>query len=219
MNGEKPRGLIPPRPNLGPEPWRDPGATDLILLGLVIASMILLVAGWLWRRRRSRGVKGPAVAEGDRAVVDPGPRGRFIGLSGTIRDALTAKFGQSFRARTTEELSTDARLIELLGDEGFRELILFLDRVDRIKFAPEGPAGKEVDLVEQWATWEPLITILIDRIHSGPRRRTSPLDQPRRRTRRSRGVDVPPREGGEGPGSAIPPRPSRTGADDGLPPG
>ena len=74
---------------------------------------------------------------GGLAIADPTPRDRLVGLSESIRDALTVQFGSSCRAKTTEELAVDEKLAQLLGEEGFRELIAFLDRIDLLKFAPE----------------------------------------------------------------------------------
>ncbi len=174
MSGEKARGLIPPQPNLGPEPWRDPPPASRLLLALAFVSIGLLLAGWLWRRRRSLRARRPRLAIGELSEADAGPRGQLVGLSETIRDALTAQFGNSFRAKTTEELSADERLIVLLGDDGFRELMQFLDRIDRLKFAPVRPAEQDEDLSQVLAVWEPLVSALAARIRAKPRSRPRP---------------------------------------------
>lgn len=170
MNGEKARGLVPPRPNLGPEPWREPAPSSRLLVVLAIVAAAVLLAGWAWRRRSSR-ARGPGLAIGGQLAADPGPRGQLVGLSETIRDALTAQFGSSFRAKTTEELAADERLRQLLGEEGFRELMQFLDRIDRLKFAPEGAAGEDDELGRALSAWEPLMMATIARIRAKPRPR------------------------------------------------
>ncbi len=61
---------------------------------------------------------------------------------GPLRDdprRVDPQFGVSCRAKTTEELSADERLAELLGADAFQELMQFLDRIDLLKFAPHGP--------------------------------------------------------------------------------
>jgi Domain of unknown function (DUF4381) len=172
VNGDEARGLVPPRPNLGPEPWREPDAAPWLLLAIGIAAVVVLLLAWLWRRRRAALVaRRPAAAVDGLAAADPTPRDRLVGLSESIRDALTAQFGSSCRAKTTEELSADARLAELLGDEGFRELIQFMDRIDLVKFAPERSANHDVTLGELLSAWEPRVADLGARIRVKPRAR------------------------------------------------
>jgi hypothetical protein len=171
VNGEKAKGLVPPRDNLGPEPWREPDSTPPILLGLGIAAVALWLAAWAWRRRARRSARRRKVLSGGAPAADPTPRDRLVGLSVTIRDALTAQFGVSCRAKTTEELSADQRLEQLLGAEGFRELIQFLDRIDLLKFAPERPDHRHEELDEALKVWEPRVSELAARIRVKPRAR------------------------------------------------
>ncbi len=172
MNGNEARGLVPPRPNLGPEPWREPDAAPWLLLAIGIAAVAVVLLAWLWRRRRAaRHARRAATAVDGLAAADPTPRDRLVGLSESIRDALTAQFGSSCRAKTTEELSADHRLAELLGDEGFRELIRFLDRIDLVKFAPERSGNHDETLGELLSAWEPRVATLSARIRVKPRAR------------------------------------------------
>ena len=170
MNGEKSGGLVLPRPNLGPEPWREPDPSPRLLLGLGVAAAALLLGAWAWRRARwrdSRPIGTKSVPPG----AEPTPRDRMVGLSETIRDALTAQFGVSFRAKTTQELAVDERLAQLLGGEGFRELMEFLDRIDLLKFAPERPERNGGELDEALKAWEPRVATLAARIRVKPRAR------------------------------------------------
>lgn len=173
MNGNEARGLVPPKPNLGPEPWSDvrPGSRLLLPTVLVAIAFVTLILAWNWRRRRAalRARRTPA----DPAMTAaPTPRDRLVGLSESIRDALTVHFGTSGRAKTTEELASDERLAGLLGDEDFRELIRFLDRMDVLKFAPERGDDGQGPLEEMLSSWEPRIATLDARIRTPPKTRS-----------------------------------------------
>ncbi len=158
----EPQSLVPPRPNLGPEPW--PETSPFQMVWMVVAGAALLVVAWfLWRivrRRLARSLEKPAAAD----ALDDTPRGRLVALSGSAKSALAARFGSTWRAKTTEELAVEPALAELLGPEMFRELIEFLDRTDRLKFAPERPARSGLTLEEELAAWDPRIASLIGRI-------------------------------------------------------
>ena len=160
---------------------------------LGIAALAVVLLAWLWRRRRAAlRARRAATAVDGLAAADPTPRDRLVGLSGSIRDALTVQFGSSCRAKTTEELSADDRLAQLLGDEGFRELIQFLDRIDLVKFAPERSDNHDEALGELLSAWEPRVATL------GARIRVKPRARPRAATPRS----APP-AGGVAPGPGI----------------
>ncbi len=174
MNGEKARGLVPPQPNLGPEPWQEPDLTAWLLLAMGLAALAVLLIAWAWRRWRARGARGPVASTGGPPPTDHTPRDRLVGLSETIRDALTVQFGHSCRAKTTEELSADERLAQLLGQDGFRDLIQFLDRIDRLKFAPDRPDDNGEGLDEALTTWGPRMTALAAQIRVKPRARRRP---------------------------------------------
>jgi hypothetical protein len=174
VNGEKARGLVPPRPNLGPEPWREPDATPQLLLALGLAAVVVLLVSWAWRRRGVVGTRGPGASTGGPPAAEPTSRERLVGLSETIRDALTAQFGHSCRAKTTEELSADERLSQLLGEEDFRHLIVFLDRIDLLKFAPDRSENHDEGLDELLRTWETRMTALAARIRVKSRARPRP---------------------------------------------
>lgn len=170
MNGEKALGLVPPRPNLGPEPWRETALMPRLPLAMA-AAVVVLLAAWYWRRRGLFRARRAGPTAGDAATADRGPRERLLDLSETLRDALTTELGLSFRARTTEELSGDEQLAQLLGEEGFRDLLQFLDRIDRVKFARERPADQDEELGRDLMAWEPRITSITARIRSRPKNR------------------------------------------------
>jgi hypothetical protein len=155
-------------------------------LGLLAA---LMAAGLLWlRRRRPARVRRPPTPAGGSPAADSSPRDRLVALSESIRDALILQFGAGCRAKTTEELAIDARLEQLLGPEDFRDLIRFLDQIDRVKFAPERSGNPPETLPEVLATWEPRVAILGGRIRAGPRARPQARD------------GTPDRSGAEPPG-------------------
>src|SRR5262249_54101410 len=115
----------------------------------------------------------------------------FVALAETIRAALVARFGPSWRAKTKEELSNDHQLEEVLGPDLLPELMRFLDQVDTLKFSLD-QSNHEPDALEQaMAAWEPRITPLRARIGAKPpnrpaakkagspaedRRRTAPFE-------------------------------------------
>lgn len=123
--------LVPPRPNLGPEPLESAPAWPI---GLALSTAILLAA-WLAARRR-RGHSSSAIE----APVEPvgSPREILIGWADRARDALAERFGPTRRASTTEELADDAGLVEQLGPELTADLLALLRAADRAKFATDG---------------------------------------------------------------------------------
>ncbi len=157
------RGLVPPRPisdpNHGPRISRQPPCSSPRAPSL--ASL------WCSPGAYSNGNGRAAEAGGQPEPHQPDetPRGRLLALSQSVREALTVQFGASSRAKTTEELSTDAQLEQVLGPEGLRELIRFLDHVDRLKFAPERPSRGRESLQTELATWQPRVDELRKQIH------------------------------------------------------
>lgn len=72
----------------------------------------------------------------------------MIAWSVALRESLAGRFGPSWRAKTTEEIATDPRLSEALGDERTGRLLSFLAAADRAKFADVGTAGAELAVGE-----------------------------------------------------------------------
>jgi hypothetical protein len=164
VNEPTARSLVPPRPNLGPEPWSEiPGRGRT---WLVVPVLVALVGAWLaWRivrARRKRSSQGAVSLE----PLDESPRGRLVALSSSAKTALAARFGPAWRAKTTEELAVEPALAELLGPDLLRELIEFLDRTDRLKFAPHRSNHTGRSLEEEVAAWHPRVAGLIGKIGS-----------------------------------------------------
>jgi len=173
VNEAVPRGLVPPRPNLGPEPW--PG--DQPIAGVLIAAgalAVLVLAWFFWRlirRRRARSGTSSLVAPNQ---PDATPRGQLVALSDSIREALIGQFGTAWRAKTTEELSADTQLEHALGREPLQELIRFLDQVDHLKFAPERSNHHDGSLQWELAAWQPRVANLVKKIQAKPDGRFRP---------------------------------------------
>jgi len=160
-----PRGLVPPRPNLGPEPWSEPQSIQGTVIALALLFAVVAVALFgIWRRRR--------VARSNVATMPPierpdaTPRERLIGLSGSLREALSGRFGPAYRARTVEELFDDSQLGEVLGNEGLGQLTLFLVQVDQLKFAPARAPHDQQVLELQLADWAPRVETLTIQIRA-----------------------------------------------------
>jgi hypothetical protein len=160
-----PRGLVPPRPNLGPEPWTDdPPIMAVVVATVAVASLLSAWLLWrLFRRRRARAAR-PSVIGGN--PPDDTPRGQILALSDSIREALIRQFGTAWRAKTTEELAEDSQLEQALGQEPLEELIRFLDRVDLLKFAPERSNARDGSLERELLTWKPRVGNLLDTIRA-----------------------------------------------------
>jgi hypothetical protein len=104
----------------------------LVIVSLVVmAALGLLGLRRVVRRRRAR--QGPA-----RRDAPTGPFGsrreQMAAWSAAVRAALASRFGDHWRARTTEEIAADVDLAEALGGERREELVQFLARADLAKF-------------------------------------------------------------------------------------
>ncbi len=143
-------GLIPPRPNLGPEPWADPpGGPRRLPPWAWFLAPALLLAAWRWRRLRRRRIRpaGDGLAAPP-ADPDPSPRLRMIAASDSVRVALIGAFGPSWKSKTTEEIAAEPAVGDRLGPDRAARLGEFLAEADRAKFAGQEPGG-----VEGWEAW------------------------------------------------------------------
>jgi hypothetical protein len=164
VNRPVPKGLVPPRPNLGPEPW--PAGPPVTAIIVAIAAGLLIIAVLILARRAR---KGRRVSAGDGAPARPAEvnaRDQMVALSASIRQALTDKLGTGWRAKTTEEVAIDPDLQNLLGREHLDLLSRFLDRVDHLKFAPERSNEPEESLERQLAAWQPRVVELTAKIQT-----------------------------------------------------
>jgi hypothetical protein len=151
LNQENARVLVPPRPNLGPEPWSEERSSlwPLLGVGLVLAAAVWMISR---RRRKRRAVSPPQPV----TSLDT-PEAQLLSLAVQARETLATRFGPSFRARTTEEISNDAVVKEALGDDHFQSLIRLLSTADHWKFASAPENGQTESLLEElphWSAWQ-----------------------------------------------------------------
>jgi hypothetical protein len=154
LNQTSPRALVPPRPNLGPEPWSETriGRELPLEIGLALA---LVLASLLWIIRRRRLVhRRVALPETQVSAHDDSPGGVLLSLAAKVREDLATRFGPSLRARTTEEIVADSAIREALGDGNLEPLTHLLITADRWKFASEPSNGREESLLEDLSNWE-----------------------------------------------------------------
>jgi hypothetical protein len=158
------RTLVPPRPNLGPEPWTTSPPLSPFWLFLAIPSSAVVV--WAFWKLLRRGLARSRAADATPDEPDITPRGRLVALSMSTKNALAARFGATWRAKTTEELAAEPMLAAVLGPAPLKELIEFLDRIDRLKFAAERSNQIRQPLEQELSDWGPPIAGVIARIEA-----------------------------------------------------
>jgi len=132
--------LVPPCPNLGPEPLEPAGTPGL--WWAVPAAVLALAALAIARRVvaskvfRTRGAGGKAAGGSEET-----PGAGVVTLAETVRAALAARFGPAWRAKTTEEVANEAGIAEAFGPEAAGRVVALLRAADLQKFAPSGPEG------------------------------------------------------------------------------
>ena len=141
--------LVPPRPNLGPEPWPEPSGWPGTRgwAGLVVA---LIVAAVAWRavRRRTAGAAVAVEAGPPPDDRDQSPGRRLIAASEVVRTALIEAFGPAWGSRTTEEVADDPTLAGRLDPAEVDRLVGLLREADRVKFGSAEP-----DAADDWEVW------------------------------------------------------------------
>jgi hypothetical protein len=148
----QPHALVPPRPNLGPEPWSEARDNGYRSVGIGLALAVCLAGAlWItWRRRASRRSRPPAQPQSDPQADSPSAQ--LVYLAAGAREALAARFGPSLRARTTEEIAADLAIREAIGESHVESLIELLSTADRWKFALMHGNGREDALLDNLAT-------------------------------------------------------------------
>jgi hypothetical protein len=144
------QGLVPPRPNLGPEPWvEDSGRSSIVGLS-ILGLVVLLILAWWWRRARRSRSDRPSLEVELAQVPEPdlSPRSRLIASAEAVRSAIVATHGPAWASKTTEELADEPELVERLGVDRTARLVELFRVSDRAKFA-----GEEPEAVEDWEAW------------------------------------------------------------------
>jgi hypothetical protein len=144
-----------------------------------VFGLAAVVALTLRRRAlRRRSVTSQAAV---RATVPPGPgdgaddRERLIALAGTLRSALAERFGEGWRAKTTEEIAASPELAGELGVDGASSLVDFLRLADLAKFAGDHFNPSAVSDPASWDGWVTgLVAGLEPEATSVKRSRTNP---------------------------------------------
>ncbi len=141
--------LIPPRPNLDPEPWgNSPPASFGLWPGVVVLGLFALVVWRAWRKRASgeRNVPGDPLDGPPFELPSPGLRWRAA--SERVRSSLIAAFGPAWASKTSEEIAADPTLEDRLEPGTRVRLLAFLEAADHAKFAGEEPVD-----IETWEVW------------------------------------------------------------------
>ncbi len=134
---------LPPRPNLGPEPWGEPGPPGWWLWAIL--AVLGLFAIRAIARRRRKPVERMVSAEGSPAPAAPTDAVEFS-------EALRALLGGEWQSKTTEELARDGELRAWFDVHLHAEVIHLLERADRLKFgAGPQPRDNGMDCGHLWA--------------------------------------------------------------------
>ena len=93
MNQENACVLVPPRPNLGPEPWSEERSSlwPLLGVGLVLAALLAAAVWMISRRRRKR----RAVSPPQPVTSLDTPDAQLLSLAVQARETLATRFGPS----------------------------------------------------------------------------------------------------------------------------
>ena len=156
--------LVPPRPNLGPEPMSEPIGYGPAGVLIPPAFAIGLLA-FAWARARGRGHR-QAPGERPGSIADP-PQDPIILWADRVRRALADRLGPAWSAKTTEEIAGEFDLEAVIGPERRTFLLRLLAEADRRKFAgstgldsedlpPDRPALQLSPFdpeTDDWAAW------------------------------------------------------------------
>ncbi len=149
-----PAPSLPPRPNLGPEPWPEPpaGSREWVAWAVAVAVVLVVVMVWRWSRRRRRPIQGRIpVAGGPGAVSEEPAPERVVRLSAEVRRALADRLGSPLPAMTTEEVLARMAAEPAFSKDGLEPLRSLLREADRVKFAGRVESEDAREHAEAWA--------------------------------------------------------------------
>lgn len=132
--------ILPPRPNLGPEPWDDRSFTDLFI---IIAFVLFVINALLFIYKLLMDIRGSARSNRSSSTENPAnddPKAVWVAWSNRVRAALDREFGAGHSARTTEEIEGDSAIKTGMNADRRDRLIAFLRAADQAKFGGESIA-------------------------------------------------------------------------------
>ena len=146
--------IVPPRPNLGPEPLSEPGLSPAwtVLLAVALLATILFIAANR-RRRQTPAAESSSDLEpdGDLAEV-PSPREQLIARANSVRSALVSRFGESWQAKTTEEIAIELETLAVFDAETTASIVALLRDADLAKFSRQSD-GHSQRSIQGWDDW------------------------------------------------------------------
>lgn len=149
--------FVPPRPNLGPEPLADSSIAWIWWTVPAVGLIGMLVWQRMIRRRKRRGEKAHIDIRTTSHADPDTPAAALVALSATVREKLAGRFGEGWRAKTTEEIAVDPKAREAFSLETLGRIVQLLREADRVKFARAD--GSESFYVPQrldlaaWSLW------------------------------------------------------------------
>ena len=131
-----PASLVPPYGNPGPEPLPTPwfGRGWPAGIGLMLAFVVVCLLMVLARRRRQAVIHGESAASSRIEGVAATDRDRFITCAAAIRTTLAERFGEAWRAKTTEEVAAALAQNESMDEALVERFAGFLHLADLEKF-------------------------------------------------------------------------------------
>jgi hypothetical protein len=148
--------LVPPRPNLGPEPmpesnsWYWVALAAIVVVGAIVGALGRRTSRGRRARRRPVAKPLPDGHETVQAQSEGAPDVPIIQHADAIRSALVARFGSTWAAKTTEEIGAQQELGGPLDADQRTWLLHILTAADRVKFSGDGQPHDQGD--EAWAT-------------------------------------------------------------------
>ncbi len=124
-------------PDTGPQRWAEP-VSDLRMWWWIggLGGLGLALMGWSAygaRRRRVAALENEEIAEESPKT----PSDRVVRSARAIRELASERLGETYRARTVEEIGESSELEQTLGSDLFAQFLHVLNLADRVKFAGE----------------------------------------------------------------------------------
>jgi hypothetical protein len=123
-----------------------------VLLALALLATILFV-GANRRRRHGRAFEDPSGVQPTGELAEsPSPRERLIARADSVRNALIARFGESWQAKTTEEIAIELETLAAFDAETIVSLVALLRESDLAKFSRQIDIPAE-QTIQGWDNW------------------------------------------------------------------